>query len=971
MPGKTTMLRMIFFDNGGKLLRLLLLLLLAYLVLTLAAYHLPSPPVVTVETTFVDPSSPSLLSHTPLPFLGINTALEQYPLPARRAALARLHASGFGWVRQRLDWATLEPTPGAYDWRLSDALIHDIRAADLVPVIVLDGSPVWARAPQDQPPTDNPFAPPADFRDFARFAAAVATRYRDQLTFYEIWNEPNIAPHWGNRLIEPVGYAQLLKVTAQAIRAADPNATLISAALAPTRDRGHTAIDEVYYLQRLYAAGAAPYFDVLAIQPFGFDTAPADSRLGVDRLNFGRAQLLRQTMVTAGDGEKPIWAVRYGWNRHLASPWATVSEANQLRFATDALTVAQREWPWLTAIAWAVDQPDAPVDDPIWGFALTPAMGDAFGGWVQSEDGGHAGGGNRLKPVAARQNPLKRVREVFADWGIGWWLLVLGVGWRTVVVGGQLPWARWGMAYRSRPPWWRVIVWAILLLIYYFATWPGLILLCWLAAAILLRWQPEVGLWLAAVLLPFDGQHKEFVLGTLAFALAPSHAILLALALGSIKKIRLSNNPYPTSALHLSHRFARQMPQVAFFNRFTGASWGIPHLALGWLLLNLLNIYNVWQWPAYREGLWDLVLLPLLGFWLVRRFVHTMQQARHLVLALFLGGVAVAGIGLIGWWQGNGTAVDGLLRLVGPYFSPNQAALYLERTLFLGIGLLWVMAGYRRWIGVACGLVMLALLLTASRGALLLGLPAGGVLWAWGWWRAQAWSRGKGRAYRHTPPRNAGAHAPASDDRTGRWSVPGGIPRWSVERVFANLRAMAAGRVRPRWYLLVVLVLLILLVVLVFMPLLGDRLTNSATVLQRITIWRSALTLWRDFFWLGVGPGGFFWHYPAYLPLGALDEPNLYHPHNLWLELATGWGLLGLLWLGLLLWWLMGQLRWLLRANTPMDWRALALLAAFGAGLAHAQVDAFLVLPDLASWGWLALALLAQPPHVMGTSQNP
>ncbi|MEZ4618182.1 MAG: hypothetical protein R2867_22075 [Caldilineaceae bacterium] len=48
-------------------------------------------------------------------------------------------------------------------------------------------------------------------------------------------------------------------MSATAIRGADPNALILSAALAPTRDRGHTAIDEVYYLQRLYAAGAAPY----------------------------------------------------------------------------------------------------------------------------------------------------------------------------------------------------------------------------------------------------------------------------------------------------------------------------------------------------------------------------------------------------------------------------------------------------------------------------------------------------------------------------------------------------------------------------------------------------------------------------------------------------------------------------------------------------------------------------------------
>ncbi len=941
------MLPLNFFHTSCKSLRFALYLLLLDLLLTLAAYHLP------LQFTLKEPATFSH-SQSVLLFLGINTALEQSSPPARRAALVRLRADGFGWVRQRLDWGQMEPTPGTYDWRLSDALIHEIRAAGLVPVIVLDGSPAWARAPQDQPPTDNPFAPPANFEDFARFAAAFAARYRAQLDFYQIWDEPNIAPHWGNHLIEPVGYAQLLKVAAQAIRAVDPNATLISAALAPTRDRGHTAIDEVYYLQRLYAAGAAPYFDVLAIQPFGFGATPDDPRIDVDHLNFGRAQLLRQTMIAAGDGATPIWAVRYGWNRQLASPWATVSEANQIRFATDALTIANREWPWLTAVAWAIDQPDAPADDPIWGFALTPALEEAFRGWVQgahrlmkgnkisrqteaelveaevaSANSGSAGD-NRFQPVAARQNPLKRVGELFADWEIGWWLLLVAAGWRTMVVGGQLPWVSWGNAYRARAPWLRTSLWALLLLLYYFATWPGLILLYWLVAVILLRWQPAVGLWLAAALIPFYGQHKEFILGTLTFALAPSHAILLALALGMLwdawlafrgRTVRYQGKwrCYGASPeRQLDDLSGQSIPQLT-----------LPHLAVSWLLLNLLSAHNVWQWPAYWAGLWDLVLLPLLGFWLVRQLVHTQEQARHVALALFLGGVAVASVGLFGWWRGDGTAVDGLLRLVGPYFSPNQAALYLERTLLLGIGLGWITTAHRRWIAVACGLVMLALLLTASRGALFLALPFGGLLLAWGWWQVSVLSPTK----------------------------------WG--------RIRAVGKLSPRRrYLLFVAVAIMGVATVVLIRPLGERLTNSASVLQRLMIWRSTLALWHDFFWLGVGPDGFFWRYPAYLPLGALDEPNLFHPHNLWLELATGWGTLGLLWLGVLLWWLARQLCQLLWTQGPIDWLALALLASFGAGLAHAQVDAFLTLPDLALWNWLALALLAQLTN-RGTRQNP
>ena len=244
------------------------------------------------------------------PFLGITIELEQYDDPRQRQeALRRLADAGFGWVRQRVDWNRIEPQPGAYQWAWADHVLADIAAAGLEPVVVLDGSPPWARDSKDRPGENadsathaSQFAPPATPETYARFAAAFANRYQDTIRFYQIWDEPNIAPHWGNRLIDPVGYARLLRAAAIAVRAADPDATVLIAALAPTQDRGHTAIDEGYFLQRLYAAGAAPYFDAVLVQPFGFGTGPDDPRSRVDALNFRRAAWVRR-----GDGRRRRW----------------------------------------------------------------------------------------------------------------------------------------------------------------------------------------------------------------------------------------------------------------------------------------------------------------------------------------------------------------------------------------------------------------------------------------------------------------------------------------------------------------------------------------------------------------------------------------------------------------------------------------------------------------------------------------
>ncbi|MEZ4618184.1 MAG: O-antigen ligase family protein [Caldilineaceae bacterium] len=540
-------------------------------------------------------------------------------------------------------------------------------------------------------------------------------------------------------------------------------------------------------------------------------------------------------------------------------------------------------------------------------------------------------------------------------WELGYLLGLVLSSWRMVVIGRYLPWAQWGRRYCRQPWWMQSAAWLLLITVYYFATWPPLILLCWLAALILLWWQPQVGLWLAAALLPFYAYHKEFVLGNLAFAVAPSHILLIGLSIVVFRQNSLHRgrdqrliDQRHTDQRRIDER-GDQSPEPLDTIRDqalrTGPA-GPALLALSWLTINLLSAVNGRQWSAYMAGLWDLVLLPLLGFWLVRRLVRTPRQVTQLVLALFAGGVAIALGGVVGWLGGNGTAVDGVLRLVGPYFSANQAALYLERSLLLGLGLAWWRPRHWRSLMVACGVVALALLLTASRGALLLGLPVGLTLLGWGYKR-----------------------------RYGRPNAQAWLP-WRLRAGHRN--AVFISRPQARLLLGGLLGLITFALVL---PL-GDRLTNSVTVAQRLTIWQSSFMLWRDFFWLGVGPSGFFWRYPVYLPLGALNEPNLHHPHNLWLEFATGWGLLGLLWLGALLWWL-GQRLWQLydctkRADAPRDWDTLTLLAALGAGLAHGQVDAFYVLPDLALWTWLVLALCqrqaalaAMPPAEFLPTPNP
>lgn len=325
------------------------------------------------------------------PALGVTVALERYNAAERAAMLDAVTASGFGWVRQRFPWDQIEPEPGAFVWQPWDDVVAAVSERNLGLIAVLDGSPAWARKAED---IANPLAPPRQRADLGRFAHAFAERYGQVLRFYQVWNEPNIQPHWGQGLVDAAGYTGLLREAAVQLRAADPDAVILTAALAPNTEPAGLNQSDVAYLDQLYQAGAAPWFDVVSAQPYGFGRPPADPP-GAGVLNFRRIELLREAMQRHGDAQTPLWAIAYGWHAPLAgqsagaSPWQSVDETTQAAWAVDAAEWARAHWSWLGGLAWAIWQPPQPAEDPHWGFALVTPEGierpvlDALRSWAQ------------------------------------------------------------------------------------------------------------------------------------------------------------------------------------------------------------------------------------------------------------------------------------------------------------------------------------------------------------------------------------------------------------------------------------------------------------------------------------------------------------------------------------------------------------------------------------------------------------
>jgi polysaccharide biosynthesis protein PslG len=314
-----------------------------------------------------------------IPF-GINTFLQkEVEEPKIRAMLQMIRDGGFVWLRQEFPWEDLEVDgrgqfsdtrndyngdglPDTIDaWQKYDRMVNLTAEYGLRLMVRLSNPPDWAIADN---PDKGTFAPPDDPQDFVNYAVAVATRYQGRITHYQIWNEPNIYPEWGNQFADPQAYTDLLCRTYRALKAVDPNIVVISAAIAPTISLdGYMGYQDVVYLQNMYDAGAGACFDVLAAQGYGLFSGAYDRRLRPTSVNLARHTYYRDIMVKNGDSHKAIWISEAAWNAVESATlpptqiadydrFGIATQAQSARYMPQMLQRAQEEWSWVGNISY-------------------------------------------------------------------------------------------------------------------------------------------------------------------------------------------------------------------------------------------------------------------------------------------------------------------------------------------------------------------------------------------------------------------------------------------------------------------------------------------------------------------------------------------------------------------------------------------------------------------------------------------
>lgn len=333
----------------------------------------PSPPLTpTPSGPKPTPTSTPLPPPVPKPDYGVQLHLFAGGM---EETLKWAQGLGVGWVKQQVEWHTIEHGPDTMNWVALDKAVDRADSYGFKILIGTTHAPDWTR------PTTLESGPPADYAEFGRFMEQMASRYQGRVDAYELWNEPNLGREWRGDTLDPARFVALVAEGAKGVRAGDLDALVISGAPAVTGiNDGETAIDDRVFLRGMYEAGIAQWVDGIGAHPYGYGNPPDASVHDDDHTTSGHnshpsfffkdtLEDYRQIMLDYDD-DRQIWVTEFGWPsaegidglETKSFPYARkISEEDQANYILRAFRMGE-ERPWVGPMfLWNLNMA------PLWG----------------------------------------------------------------------------------------------------------------------------------------------------------------------------------------------------------------------------------------------------------------------------------------------------------------------------------------------------------------------------------------------------------------------------------------------------------------------------------------------------------------------------------------------------------------------------------------------------------------------------
>jgi hypothetical protein len=165
----------------------------------------------------------------------------------------------------KVKWGQINTASGSYDWSLLDSYMGMAQSLNADILYTFGDTPDYAGTiPSGSvhcvEPSDYSCSPPNDVNSdgtgtdsfFSTFVTALVTRYKGQISYYELWNEPDCSCYFAGTQAQMV---RMNKDAAAIIRSIDPNAKLLSPS-------GHVWSMNTWF-DAYIAAGGAATFDIV------------------------------------------------------------------------------------------------------------------------------------------------------------------------------------------------------------------------------------------------------------------------------------------------------------------------------------------------------------------------------------------------------------------------------------------------------------------------------------------------------------------------------------------------------------------------------------------------------------------------------------------------------------------------------------------------------------------------------------
>ena len=121
-------------------------------------------------------------------------------------------ACGCEWIRIDLDWRSIEPKRGSFNWSQYDTAIKYAKSNGLKVYATIAYVPKWLNE-------DHRACP--DVFNWVYFCTKIATRYSSQIDVYSLWNEPNLKDYSNISLNDYINI--ILKAGYNAIKSVNTN----------------------------------------------------------------------------------------------------------------------------------------------------------------------------------------------------------------------------------------------------------------------------------------------------------------------------------------------------------------------------------------------------------------------------------------------------------------------------------------------------------------------------------------------------------------------------------------------------------------------------------------------------------------------------------------------------------------------------------------------------------------------------